>query len=204
VATAEFNGARIHVATGSVVAFQGDCIVNAANERGVGGGGVDGAINRAGGEEMINARQALPLVSPGVRIPSGEVRVTPAFGTLKCKHVIHACSADYNERPAGEADFIVRSAYKNALAAAVKLQATSIGFSLLSAGIYRGTQTLDHVLEQGFEAIKGNISPGQQVFLVAFTDEERDSLRALLRKYFPSTLNSSTGEKQPNDNQSRI
>ena len=56
-----------------------DAIVNAANERMLGGGGVDGAIHRAAGAGLFNACLKVPEVRPGVRCPTGEARITPGF-----------------------------------------------------------------------------------------------------------------------------
>ena len=65
-----------------------DAIVNAANERMLGGGGVDGAIHRAAGPELLAACRQVPEVRPGVRCPTGECRLTPGF-KLPASHVIH-------------------------------------------------------------------------------------------------------------------
>jgi len=175
------KGAKIKVAIGSVVAFEGDCIVNAANSEGIGGGGVDGAVNRAGGQKLIEARTKLPFVTPGVRIPEGQSRVTKAFGALKCQHLIHAVSANFNITSKKEGQAIVRSAYKSALENAEKLNCKTIAFSLLSAGIYRGDQRLEDVLRLGVESVKECAVEGQEVYFVAFLDEEAETLMELCK-----------------------
>ena len=70
---------RLHVIQGNIAAQHVDAIVNAANERMLGGGGVDGAIHSAAGPELLEACRAIPEIRPGVRCPTGEARITPAF-----------------------------------------------------------------------------------------------------------------------------
>ena len=76
-----------------------DAIVNAANELMLGGGGVDGAIHDAAGEELFNACLKVPEVRPGVRCPTGEARITPGF-RLPAKFVIHTVGPVYSRRTA--------------------------------------------------------------------------------------------------------
>eukprot|EP00039_Didymoeca_costata_P000863 m.47648 g.47648 ORF g.47648 m.47648 type:complete len:241 (-) comp10521_c0_seq2:63-785(-) len=93
LAFATETGAKVVISKGSVVAFHGDAIVNAANEGCIGGGGVDGAINTAGGKELMKARKALPIIEEKyeIRCKTGDAVVTSGkFGKLECKHVIHA------------------------------------------------------------------------------------------------------------------
>ena len=82
--------ARLVLWQGDLTEWAGDAIVNAANERMLGGGGVDGAIHRAAGRELIEACRQVPEVHPGVRCPTGEARITPAGnGRLQVRYVIH-------------------------------------------------------------------------------------------------------------------
>jgi hypothetical protein len=83
-------GAVFVVSQGSVVRFRGDALVNAANRGCLGGGGVDGAVNDAGGFLLEHARRALPIVSaPYIRCPTGEAKLTVG-GALRVRFVIHA------------------------------------------------------------------------------------------------------------------
>ena len=69
----------IKVIQADITTLAVDAIVNAANELMLGGGGVDGAIHDAAGEELFNACLKVPEVRPGVRCPTGEARITPGF-----------------------------------------------------------------------------------------------------------------------------
>src|SRR5919106_340164 len=78
----------IEVVEGDITRLQVDAIVNAANERMLGGGGVDGAIHRAAGPELLAACRAVPEVRSGIRCPTGEARITPGF-RLPARYVVH-------------------------------------------------------------------------------------------------------------------
>ena len=82
---------------GDITSATTDAIVNAANPAMLGGGGVDGAIHRAAGPELIKACQAV-AVKDGVRCPPGEARITPA-GKLAAKFVIHTVGPIYHQDP---------------------------------------------------------------------------------------------------------
>lgn len=78
----------LHIHQGDITQLHVDAIVNAANELMLGGGGVDGAIHRAAGPELLAACEAVAELRPGVRCPTGEARITPAF-QLPADYVIH-------------------------------------------------------------------------------------------------------------------
>src|SRR5918993_3965248 len=78
----------IEVIRADITTLDVDAIVNAANERMLGGGGVDGAIHRAAGPDLLAACRHVPEVRPGVRCPTGEARLTLGF-RLPARHVIH-------------------------------------------------------------------------------------------------------------------
>ena len=119
---------RIGVVRGDITALAVDAIVNAANSGLRGGGGVDGAIHRAAGPELLEACRAIG------GCPTGEVRVTPGF-RLRANHVIHAVGpvwqgGDHRE-PA-----LLASAYREALLAAERIGAREIAFPAISTGVY--------------------------------------------------------------------
>ena len=111
-----------------------DAIVNAANETLMGGGGVDGAIHRAAGQELLAACRAIPEVRPGVRCPTGEARITPGFG-LPARHVIHTVGPIWRGGHRDEAELLA-SAYRSSLALAAAMGAQSLAFPAISCGVY--------------------------------------------------------------------
>ncbi|KAH9310216.1 hypothetical protein KI387_038127, partial [Taxus chinensis] len=108
--------------------------VNAANQRMLGGGGVDGAIHRAAGKDLYRACKAVPEVEPDVRCPTGSARITKAF-QLPVSHVIHTVGPVYesNEDPASA----LSSAYKNSITVAKENHIKYVAFPAISCGVYR-------------------------------------------------------------------
>ena len=109
------SGTAMYIAFDSVVKFTGDAIVNAANEGCLGGGGIDGEVNRRGGETLEAARFALPVLEAGRRCPTGDAKITVA-GDLPCSKVIHAVGPAFGYSPtlADHADKLelLEAAYK--------------------------------------------------------------------------------------------
>jgi len=185
--------ALLVISAGSVVDFEGDAIVNAANEGCISGGGVDGAITAAGGPEMAQARLELPVVDPGraVRCPTGEARVTIG-GALKVPFCIHAVGPDYSamvheaSKSLQECDALVSKTYKSALECAREKAVGTVAFSLISSSICRGPQSLQNVLAAGIAGIQSGVYPAlREVHLVAFTQTERMVLEQLCGEMFP-------------------
>jgi O-acetyl-ADP-ribose deacetylase (regulator of RNase III) len=111
-----------------------DAIVNAANRRLLGGGGVDGAIHRAAGPRLLEACRALPELEPGVRCPTGEARITPGFD-LPAAHVIHTVGPVWRGGRHGEPELLAAS-YRNSLRLARGHGLRSIAFPAISCGAY--------------------------------------------------------------------
>jgi len=110
-----------------------EAAVDAANERMLGGGGVDGAIHRAAGPELLAACRAVPEVRPGVRCPTGEARITPGFRLL-ASWVIHTVGPVYRGRP--EDARLLASAHRGALELAERQGIRTIAFPAISCGVY--------------------------------------------------------------------
>lgn len=125
----------VRVIQGDITQLQVDAVVNAANERLLGGSGVDGAIHRKAGPQLLQACRQLPEVRPGVRCPVGEARVTPGFN-LPARLVIHTVGPIYHGGANGEAGLLA-ACYRNALSLAEQHEVRSIAFPAISCGVYR-------------------------------------------------------------------
>jgi O-acetyl-ADP-ribose deacetylase len=124
----------ITVVTADLTRLALDAIVNAANPGLMGGGGVDGAIHRAAGPELLAACRELPEVAPGVRCPTGAARITPSF-LLPARYVIHTVGPVWHGGHDGEAELLARC-YRSCLALAIEHDLQSIGFPAISCGVY--------------------------------------------------------------------
>ena len=124
----------IDLIRGDITQLDVDAIVNAANERMLGGGGVDGAIHRAAGPELVAACRAIAEVRPGVRCPTGEARITPGF-RLSARYVIHTVGPVWHGGQHGEPDLLAQC-YRHSLSIALHEQLHSIAFPAISCGIY--------------------------------------------------------------------
>lgn len=111
-----------------------DAIVNAANERLLGGGGVDGAIHRAAGPALLAACRAIAEVRPGVRCPTGEVRLTPGF-LLPARSVIHTVGPVWRGGGEGERELLA-SCYRNVLELCVERGIRTLAIPAISCGVY--------------------------------------------------------------------
>ncbi|MCG8459986.1 MAG: O-acetyl-ADP-ribose deacetylase [Holophagales bacterium] len=167
------------VVTGDITLLEVDAIVNAANERMLGGGGVDGAIHRAAGPELLEACRRVPEVRPGVRCPTGEARITPGF-RLSARHVIHTVGPVWRGGDRGEAE-LLGSCYRASLELAAEHGLRSVAFPAISCGIY-GYPT-DQAAEVAVSVVSEHLRAGsavERVLLVAFGADIQTALRAAL------------------------
>ena len=123
---------RIQIIKGDITKQQVDAIVNAANSSLMGGGGVDGAIHRAGGPAILE--ECRKIIAKQGRCPTGEAVITTA-GLLPAKYVIHTVGPVWAGGKNDEANKL-SNCYKNSLQLALEFKIETIAFPNISTGIY--------------------------------------------------------------------
>ncbi len=127
------NNKKIIIYKGDITKIECDAIVNAANSSLLGGGGVDGAIHKAGGSDVLNECRSIRSRQGGCKI--GEAVITTA-GKLFAKKVIHTVGPVWNGGNSGE-EKLLRNCYSNALKIASENNLKRIAIPNISTGIYR-------------------------------------------------------------------
>lgn len=126
----------VELVLGNIIDQDTDAIVNAANTKLTGGGGVDGAIHRAAGPQLKELCLEFPADDRGRRCQTGQVQTTVACN-LPVKYVVHAVGPFYNEKYIEKAKVQLRQLHTLALQAAVEHRCESIAFPAISTGAYR-------------------------------------------------------------------
>jgi O-acetyl-ADP-ribose deacetylase (regulator of RNase III) len=160
---------ELRVVEGDITRQQVDAIVNAANERMRGGGGVDGAIHRAGGPAVL--QDCVARFPDG--LATGEAGWTTA-GRLPARWVIHVVGPVHGR---GHRDQLV-SCYANALGVADELSARTLAFPLVSAGVYGWP--LDDAIRVAVDTLRGTSTAVTEARLVAFGGSTYDAVLAAL------------------------
>jgi O-acetyl-ADP-ribose deacetylase (regulator of RNase III) len=156
-------GVRIEVVQGDITEQEVDAIVNAANSSLLGGGGVDGAIHRRGGPEILEACKALRASTHPDGLPAGEAVATTAGG-LPARWVIHTVGPVYSGAP-GQVETL-RSCYARSLAVADELGAETVAFPLISAGAFGWP--LEDAVVQALTAVREAETGVREARLVLF------------------------------------
>lgn len=164
---------RITAVRGDITRQDVDAIVNAANTAMRGGGGVDGAIHRAGGPAVL--QDCIDRFPHG--LATGDAGWTVA-GALPARWVIHTVGPNYR---AGQRDpELLRSCYRRSLEVADELGAHSVAFPLISAGIYGWP--LDDAVAIAVETVAGGAGPDTDITFVAIDDDIVNRIDAQLRR----------------------
>jgi len=129
-----FLDGRVHVVVGDITKQDVDAIVNAANSSLLGGGGVDGAIHRAGGPEILEACREIRRTRFPEGLPTGEAVSTTA-GKLPALYVIHTVGPIHGEHRGREAELLA-NCYHNSLTLIVEHNLASCAFPAISTGVY--------------------------------------------------------------------
>jgi O-acetyl-ADP-ribose deacetylase (regulator of RNase III) len=165
----------VEVVVGDITRLPVDAIVNAANSSLLGGGGVDGAIHRAAGPELLEACRKLNGCLPG------EARITPGF-RLPARFVIHTVGPVWRGGDRGEAE-VLASCYRRALELAAEQGLSSIAFSSISTGAYGYPQ--DVAAKTAVETVAAFLSTAphrlSRVVFCCFDQSSADHHRARLQ-----------------------
>jgi O-acetyl-ADP-ribose deacetylase (regulator of RNase III) len=169
---------RIVCLKGDITKLEVDIVVNAANNGLMGGGGVDGAIHRAGGPQILDECMAIKKRQGGC--PTGEAVITTG-GNLKAKFVIHTVGP-YWTGNTHEEDALLANAYKNSLSLAIGNMAVSIAFPNISTGVYGFPR--DRAAEIAIREVQAFLdadSSLQQVVFCCYDDENYQIYKSLLK-----------------------
>ncbi|MDB5023838.1 MAG: O-acetyl-ADP-ribose deacetylase [Mucilaginibacter sp.] len=155
------NG-KIELINGDITSMQIDAIVNAANSSLLGGGGVDGAIHRAGGRAVLEECLKIREKQGGCKV--GEAVITTA-GDMPAKYVIHTVGPVWSESKSG-AHELLANAYYNSLKIAIENNIKTIAFPNISTGIYHFPK--DKAAKIAIRSVKDFLSAHKEIEKVVF------------------------------------
>ncbi len=167
----------MRVLQGDITKVEVDAVVNAANTSLLGGGGVDGAIHRAGGPEILEDCRIIVARQGGCKV--GEAVITRA-GRLRAKHVIHTVGPVWNGGNRREAELLA-NCYRNSLLLAEKHGLTTIAFPGISTGIYRfPKERAAGIAISAVHSMRGSLQHVREVVFVCFDPDSLGFFQELL------------------------
>jgi O-acetyl-ADP-ribose deacetylase (regulator of RNase III) len=169
----------IRVVLGDITGLDVDAVVNAANPGLMGGGGVDGAIHRAGGPAILTECREIRRTMYPRGLPTGEAVATTG-GALRATHVIHTVGPVWRGGGSGEAE-LLRRAYMNCMKIVAELGLESVAFPCISAGAYGyPVAEASRVAVRSIREFIAETGWSGEVLLVAFTARDYGALKAAL------------------------
>jgi O-acetyl-ADP-ribose deacetylase (regulator of RNase III) len=162
---------KIEIIQGDITKVKVDAIVNAANSSLLGGGGVDGAIHRAGGSSILDDCMKIRAKQGGCK--TGEAVITGA-GNLPAKYVIHTVGPVWNGGNKGEPEKLA-NCYLNSLRLAVKNNCKTVAFPNISTGVYGYPK--DGAAKITFQTVADFLSDNEQIEKVIFVCFDEDNYR---------------------------
>jgi O-acetyl-ADP-ribose deacetylase len=164
---------RLEARQVNIVTLKADAIVNAANTTLLGGGGVDGAIHRAAGPELLAECRTLG------GCPTGQARITRGY-KLPAKHVIHTVGPVWHGGKEGEPELLA-SCYRESLKLALKHKLKSVAFPAISCGAYGYPveQAVKIAVRETHQFVGANSAP-EQIIFACFDQQMLDCYRAEL------------------------
>ncbi len=171
------NTGRIVLQQGDITKVQTEAIVNAANTSLLGGGGVDGAIHRAGGPAILEECRAIRAKQGGCKV--GEAVITSG-GNLPAKYVIHTVGPTWNGGDKREPELLA-SAYRNSLQLAADHHIKTIAFPNISTGVYHfPKEKAAEIAVSTTKAFLNSNSSIEKVVFVCFDEENYELYQQLL------------------------
>lgn len=166
---------NIEIQRGDITKVQADAIVNAANSKLLGGGGVDGAIHRAAGKQLLEECRRLRETTHKDGLPAGQAVATDGYN-LPARWVIHTVGPVYAKK-ADRSDTLA-SCYRESLRVADEVGATSVAFPAISAGIYGWP--MDSATQIAVRTVRETDTAVETVIFVPFSADAEDAFRSAL------------------------